>query len=323
MASTYNGVDLSHYNNGAVFENGHFRKATPAETDAYFARMKASPSNAGSTLGGIGGAIVGGVTGGPAGAVAGYGVGSKLGSKFDSAGSPEGGGGGAGGADGTAIEDQRRRAGALYDQLLAERNGVTPNVPVINDAQGQEIRKRQLGALDLFTGAANGTAPSAAAAQLQGASEDIAAQQMGIAGQARGNAGVFARRQAMSNIADSRRRSALDLSQLRAQEMANARAQLSGALSDVRTTDTNTAIQQSKNELTADQLAKNYKLGLGNQTLDANQQTAASAIEAAKLAEERRKREQDRSDNWYKSLAETANVVGKYWPKKDPEPVEV
>jgi hypothetical protein len=115
----------------------------------------------------------------------------------------------------------------------------------IADTQGQEIRAKQLGAVDLMQGAATGAAPSAAAAQQARGLQDLTATQTGLAAQAHGNQGVFARREAMRNIADMGSRQTLDSALLRATEMATARGQLTGALSDVRGTDTGTAVHQA------------------------------------------------------------------------------
>ena len=119
------------------------------------------------------------------------------------------------------------------------------NAAQIRDAQGQQIRGRQLGALDLVQGAATGAAPSVAQAKYAENLADLQAQQLGVAAQARGNQGVFARREAMRNLGDMGQKASLDAALLQAQEMATARGQLTGALSDVRGTDTNTAISQA------------------------------------------------------------------------------
>jgi hypothetical protein len=115
----------------------------------------------------------------------------------------------------------------------------------IADTQGQEIRAKQLGAVDLIGAAARGAGPSVAEAQQARGLQDLTATQTGLAAQAHGNQGVFARREAMRNIADMGSRQTLDNSLLRATEMATARGQLTGALSDVRGTDTGTAVHQA------------------------------------------------------------------------------
>lgn len=115
----------------------------------------------------------------------------------------------------------------------------------INDIQGQQIRQQQLGAVDLTRAAALGQAPSVADIGYQAHLADLARQQTGLALQAHGNQGVFARREAMRNISDMGQRSALDASLLKAQEMATGRGQLTGALSDIRGTDTGVAVNQA------------------------------------------------------------------------------
>lgn len=243
--------------------------------------------------------------------------------------------------DTSGLDESRRRAAAFYDQTMAERGGIsTPfrdvnnvrvDAPTINTADADAIRSRQLTALSGLEGAAAGTAPSVAQAAYQGAGQDIAQQQLGMAGQARGTAGVFARREAMRNIGDQQRRAALDMAQIRAGEMAQARGQLAGALSNVRGADTETAFERARQEYaarakTADiqhgaeranqdadiqsqQVTNTYKLGLGSQALDANKQQGAANKDAEELEESRRKTDLGRSDNAFKSAAKGAAAL--------------
>jgi len=196
-------------------------------------------------------------------------------------------------------QEDRKRAIDFYNQMNAERAGATASVPTvqgqtvaaptIDDTQAQQVRAQQLQHLQALQAAAAGQAPSVAQLQYQGAQRDIAAQQMGMAGQARGTAAVAARRDAMMNIGQGQQRAALDTAMLRAQEMAQARGQLGGALEGVRGADTSMAqfgagqqmqaglasaqLQQqaglanAQNELQRQQVLNSYRLGLGSQAL--------------------------------------------------------
>jgi hypothetical protein len=135
--------------------------------------------------------------------------------------------------------------GQVAGETVAAPNAVqTQQVDgaTIDDAQGQEIRGRQTGYLDAITARMNGTAPSVAAEQQTKALDQITAEQTGLAAQAHGNQGVFARREAMRNIAGAQQQTTLDKALLRANETTAAAGMVGGALSDVRGTDTATAV---------------------------------------------------------------------------------
>jgi hypothetical protein len=139
-----------------------------------------------------------------------------------------------------------------YGQVVGESVG-TPNAvqtqhvdgATINDAQGQEIRGRQTGYLDAITARMNGTAPSVAGEQQTKALDQITAQQTGLAAQAHGNQGVFARREAMRNIAGAQQQTSLDKALLRANETTAAAGMVGGALEGVRGVDTATATHEA------------------------------------------------------------------------------
>lgn len=118
----------------------------------------------------------------------------------------------------------------------------------IDDAQAQQIRDRQLSAVQMLQDRANGIGPSAAQFAYRNAAQDITHQQLGMAGQARGNAAISARRNAARSIMEQQQRDALNLGQIRAGEMATATGQLSGALSGVRDTDTALALRRAQME---------------------------------------------------------------------------
>ncbi|HET7380742.1 MAG TPA: hypothetical protein VFJ24_11925, partial [Gaiellales bacterium] len=219
----------------------------------------------------------------------------------------------------TADFDQDRAADALArQQLAAERATVGGAVPTVN-AQGitaPQIDPTQIAAdrtrhdqfIDALQAAARGEAPSAAAAAYQQRQQDIAQQMMGLAGQARGTAGVAARRDAIMGIGQAQQRASADTALLQAQEQAQARGQLGGALESARAADQGLAItgagyaldaNKSNAQLDAEAQARNqaaylqgqqqnnqYKLGLGGQELGyaglASQGTGnKAAVEAA------------------------------------------
>lgn len=209
--------------------------------------------------------------------------------------------------DVSGLTEDQKRARALADSLGFERDYARTTAPTIiapdiNTAPADAIRARQVGALDTLTGAADGTAPSVAATQYAAQQRQLAAQQQGIAGQARGTAGVAARRDAIRAIGEGDQQAGLNAALLRAQEMATARGQLGGALSDVRGTDLNAALNQAQmhmraneqnaaNSLIAQQAANTYRLGLGQQQLGAGQESGnlSAALINAQQADKLRK----------------------------------
>jgi hypothetical protein len=240
--------------------------------------------------------------------------------------------------DTQGIDDARKRAAALYYDRLHERDAVQPvtpqitgstvTAPTLDDTQAQQVRARQIGALDTLEGAANGTAPSASQAAHAGAVADATGQILGLAGQARGTAAVAARRAAIQASANMRRRAALDLLQGRAGEQATARGQLVGALSNVRGADTDVAMERARQDLAARTStagfgqrtseanqnatlqgtaeANRYRLGLGQEQLGANAQAGDLASRKAQMEEERRRYALGRMDNTFQTIGKGA-----------------
>lgn len=91
------------------------------------------------------------------------------------------------------------------------------------------------GAMGLFRGAAEGTAPSAAAMQQAMAQNQIVRDQAAIAAQARGADAAGARRAQMMAMGDQGQQAALQAAMLRAQEMAQARGQYGQAAQSLAT----------------------------------------------------------------------------------------
>lgn len=134
-----------------------------------------------------------------------------------------------------------QNAGAGYTgalrQLGRERFGTTGA-----EAQGQQARNAQLGALGLMAGAAQGNAPSVAELSLRRGQEQALAGQAAMAASARGGAGAqaLAQRGAAMNAATMQQGAAADTAALRAQEMAGAREAYITGTGNLRGADINT-----------------------------------------------------------------------------------
>lgn len=115
----------------------------------------------------------------------------------------------------------------------------------INDGAGQQVRGMQLGHLQALQDRAAGRGPSVADAQFKANMALVADEQLGAAAGARGTGRSGMRREAMLAIGRAGQQAALQSGMLKAQEQIGATGQLTGALSDVRGTDTTTAIQQA------------------------------------------------------------------------------
>lgn len=230
-------------------------------------------------------------------------------------------------SDTSALTEDQKRARALAESLAAERNFVHPEAqqfdagqvaaapqvvagqvqaPTINDAQAQEIRARQLGALGTLESAANGTAPSVAAAQYQRNQQDIAQQAMGAAGQARGTAGIAARRDAIRAIQGGQQRASLDAALIRANEQAQGRGQLVGALSDVRGADTSMAQFGANQALQAGvtnaQLGQQASAQNAANTIGVSTGNVDRALQAARANQEAQLQSQQIANNYRSNL---------------------
>jgi hypothetical protein len=204
----------------------------------------------------------------------------------------------------SAYDEDRAHAQNTEGQFASDRRNIRTQVPIVNgerivsgnvhagrtetaaidDAQAQQIRARQLSALQMLQGRADGSAPSAAQFAYRGAAQDITNQQLGMAGQARGNAAISARRNAARAISEGQQRAALQMAQLKAGEMSAATGQLSTALAGVRDTDSTMALKQAQMEQETRQLNRKFEFegDVGNKDREllaakSNQSTNLSA----------------------------------------------
>lgn len=121
-------------------------------------------------------------------------------------------------------------AGAVAQPTLA--TGGTANAATVDTTGG--FRPQQGAAIDTIQAAANGTAPSAAQEQLKQATARNIATQMALRSTARGGGVGLAERAAADNTANINQTAAGQSSELAANEQAQARAQLGGALQGAR-----------------------------------------------------------------------------------------
>src|ERR1044071_1213193 len=150
-------------------------------------------------------------------------------------------------------------------------NAMTVNGARIDQAQISQVRSDQTAYLQALKDRMEGRAPSVAEAQQARALQGIADQQTALAGQAHGNQGVFARREAMRNISTEQGKAAMDKALLRATESAGAAGQVGAALQGLRGADQDVAIQQAGLEQGA---------GLANQSAVNARTLAQGQIEA-------------------------------------------
>jgi hypothetical protein len=124
----------------------------------------------------------------------------------------------------------------------------------------------------LLEGAANGTAPSAAQGQFQLANDTALAQQLGMAARARGGQMGAALRSATWNQGQMAGQAALQSGMLRANEMAQARSTLAGALQAQGQTDASWQGQRAQQTLDALRANQSSALGAGqgNQSVNFN-----------------------------------------------------
>lgn len=234
-----------------------------------------------------------------------------------------------------ALDDARMRAASAYDQLMKERAGVVTNVPTVNapvvsapvidDAAAQAIRARQEAALALQERLATGQEVSPAELAYQRQQGDIAAQQLGAAAGVRGNAGVFARREAARRIAEQQQKAALDAALIHANEMAAARAAYATSLGGVREADSAIAVERAREGLTAgtetahlqqgaqianqnatlqgQQITNQAKQGIGALGLQGLSQSTDAAAASTAATEARRKYALEREANLYQAGA--------------------
>lgn len=111
----------------------------------------------------------------------------------------------------------------------------------LDDAQGQQIRGRQVSYLDALTARANGQGPSVAAELANQQQSTIARNALGMAAQARGADAAAARRAAIQGIAQVGGQAAQQAGLLRATEQTQAQQLLGGQLGGVRDQDTGVA----------------------------------------------------------------------------------
>lgn len=121
----------------------------------------------------------------------------------------------------------------------------------LDDAQGQQIRGRQVSYLDALTARANGQGPSVAAELANQQQSTIARNALGMAAQARGADAAAARRAAIQGIAQVGGQAAQQAGLLRAQEQTQAQDQLGQQLFGVRGQDTGVATHMADQTLGA------------------------------------------------------------------------
>lgn len=171
--------------------------------------------------------------------------------------------------DMTNMVAAQQRANQQADALGAERAAYRDTqAPVqmrahIDQAQQDEIRRRQLAALGGLDAAANGTAPSVAQAQAQQQADRAAAQQFGMAAALGGRSPGGALRQASMGAAQVQGDVASQGAALRAQEMQQARQQQIAALQGMRGQDIGLATDQAS--LNNQAMANNLQAQLANQ----------------------------------------------------------
>lgn len=152
-----------------------------------------------------------------------------------------------------------------FDKLANQAAGRT--APYVDQTQSQAQWQSanqggadQTQALGMLWDAANGKTPSVAQQQMQQGLAQSQAAQMSAAQSARGGAGAFAaaQRLAQNNMGAQQQNVVADSSMMRAQEMANARGQLFGALAQKRAQDLQAA------GLSYDQAMQQAQLELAN-----------------------------------------------------------
>jgi len=144
--------------------------------------------------------------------------------------------------------------------VAAPARGLAP--PAVNTSQSDQIRQQQLRNLNDLSQAARGVTPSAAELQGKAAADRAAAQQYGLAVALQGRNAGAALRQASEGAARVQGDANTQAAALRAQEMANARNQLSQALSGTRGQDAASAVADLNAKLTTMGYDENMKRSL-------------------------------------------------------------
>jgi hypothetical protein len=196
------------------------------------------------------------------------------------AGAFPGGGGGDGAAElSTSLDRARGNVDTWSDEYANLQPGEAPtieDVPLVDAAQisnaHEEWRTRQLGLADELERAMRGEVPSVAEAQYSRQMADLARQQFAQAAQSRGAQRAALMSQAMANAADQQQRASFDTAALRAQETAEARAQLSSALGTARAADVDVAKTQAGFEQDADTGNANRTVDVGKTNIESTNQ---------------------------------------------------
>ena len=197
------------------------------------------------------------------------------------------------------MSQDRQRALDAYAKFMAEREArgpVAPQIttPEMDAARMEELRSRQMGFLGHQEDVALGRTQSIGELEHARMVGDIESTQLGLAGQARGQQGVFAQREAMRNIQEGQRKAALDAALIGEKARAQARAEYSGALTDVRGADTGWTVEQARQKMATDKAnqeaalraieeADRYKLGTGELAMKASDE--AAGVSRARAAE--------------------------------------
>lgn len=168
-------------------------------------------------------------------------------------------------------------AAPTIDPAALARTGTGTASTIARGPQG-EIRERQMTLAELLTAAAEGRGPSAAQAQFATALGDVAAEQFGLVGQARGAQRAGLRREALLGIGRQGQRAAFESAALKAQEQIQARGQLASTLAATRATDVELATSQANLEQDMNKL--NLSLGADISKFNADQLNSLTQLKA-------------------------------------------
>lgn len=143
---------------------------------------------------------------------------------------------------GPAAQARAQQAGPVTVGPAAQARGVAATAGLssgatVDQTLSNQTRAQQQASLAGLVNAANGTVPSAAEIQMQQATDKNIRNQLGLAAAIQGHSVGGALKQASDAGASIAAQAASDTAALRANEQATARAQLSSALSGVRTQD--------------------------------------------------------------------------------------
>jgi hypothetical protein len=233
------------------------------------------------------------------------------------------------------VQSQEVAAPSMAD-MTGEQNTMTSGVAGLGQAAtaGRTMDRGQ--SMDLMRQAAMGQAPSAAAIQQQQGLEAAQRAQLSMAARARGGAASLAMRQAGMNTAQLQQQGIGQASMLRAQEMAQARGQYSGAIQDeealrqqqrAQFAQSALAAYQQRGALDVDRTGLSLRAALANQqaNLEAGglNQKAGLTTQQMAIARDAQMRddilraqalraqaEKDKAEFYYKGVQDQRSAVG-------------